>query len=314
MLSGVLNVDKPEGMTSHDVVDKIRRSAGMKKIGHTGTLDPMATGVLPLCLGKATRIVQYLQADDKQYDVETTLGIVTDSQDITGKVVETRPVLEISEERIREIMVQFLGMQQQVPPMVSAGYHQGQRLYELARKGIEVKREPRAIEISEIRLEEIDLPKIRFVVTCSKGAYMRTLCHDIGQRLGCGATMSALRRLRSGRFSIERAVSLEKLQSPDEVRDRLLDMNEALSSFPAVELEAQAAKGLLHGVPVRAESVRSTNGTFRCHDLVRLCNSGGRLLAVARARIDCEALFEDRTQGRVFDHLKVLAEPGQSEV
>ncbi|MFH1645619.1 MAG: tRNA pseudouridine(55) synthase TruB [Candidatus Omnitrophota bacterium] len=207
----ILVVDKPSGMTSHDVVDVIRKVYNIRKVGHCGTLDPMATGVLVLLLGKATKLSAKLSAQDKEYVCGMKLGVVTDSHDSMGKVIQEMEVDNIYEQKIKEVIRSFVGKQQQVPPMVSAKQYKGKRLYMLARKGIEVKREPVDIEISDIEILEINKPFVRFKVYCSKGTYIRTLCNDIGQKLGCGAHMTELRRIASGKFHIDQAVKLEDL-------------------------------------------------------------------------------------------------------
>jgi len=216
-LNGILIVDKPADWTSHDVVAKLRGALRIKRIGHGGTLDPMATGVLPIFIGTATRLSNTSTDADKEYVAGITLGTVTDTQDITGKVLSKNEVT-VTLDEFKAILPQFTGLQKQIPPMYSAKKQAGKKLYELARKGIEVKREPREIEIKELELLEANqrdnsldstLP-LTLKVKCSKGTYIRTLCHDIGTALGCGATMSSLRRTISGSYRIEDAYTLEK--------------------------------------------------------------------------------------------------------
>lgn len=211
-MDNILIIDKPAGITSHDVVNFIRRKFSIKKVGHCGTLDPIATGVLVILLNGATKLSSNFSADDKEYLCTATLGVSTDTQDATGKIVKRAGIDDIGENNIRETALSFKGRQEQVPPMVSAKHHKGKRLYKLARKGIEVERRPQAIEIKDIEVLEVAKPDIRFKVVCTKGTYIRTLCHDIGEKLGCGAHMSALRRMRSGRFHIKDAVKLEELK------------------------------------------------------------------------------------------------------
>lgn len=215
----ILIVDKPSGMTSHDVVDVVRRVYKIQKVGHCGTLDPMATGVLVLLLGKATKLSAKLHIQDKEYICSMKLGIVTDSHDSMGKVLNETSTNHIDESKVKEVLSLFTGRQKQIPPMVSAKQHKGKRLYLLARKGIEIKREPVDIEIKDIEILEINIPFVKFRVCCSKGAYIRTLCHDIGKSLGCGAHMTELRRIRSGGFHIDDAVKLEDLVNK-EIEDR----------------------------------------------------------------------------------------------
>lgn len=211
--SGVLLVDKEPGMTSHDVVAIARKQMGIKKIGHCGTLDPMATGLLMLVVGRATKIQDLLMSEDKEYVGTITLGATTSTQDAEGEVLEERPVPELSEGEVRAAFEKFAGQFDQVPPMVSAIKQGGVPLYKLARKGQEVKRDPRSVYVTSYSIERIALPEIDFVVNCSKGFYVRTYAHDIGAELGCGGHLSALRRTRSGRFTLERAVTIETLKT-----------------------------------------------------------------------------------------------------
>ena len=210
-MDGVINIYKEAGWTSFDVVAKMRGILKIKKIGHTGTLDPAATGVLPVCIGKGTKKVESFMADDKVYRAVMLLGVTTDSQDMTGEVL-TRTEVDADESRVREAVMSFVGGYNQLPPMYSAKKVGGRKLVDLARKGVEVERKPRFVNIMDIEIEEMNLPRVTMKVTCSKGTYIRTLCHDIGQKLGCGAAMESLVRTRVGRFKIEDAVKLEDLQ------------------------------------------------------------------------------------------------------
>ena len=228
-MEGVLLVDKPGGMTSHDVVYHLRRKLQMKKIGHAGTLDPMATGLLVMLIGKATRISQYLISVDKVYEGEATLGVVTDSQDAQGEVMETRPVPPLTETQVRETMRGFLGDQYQMPPMHSAIKIGGVPLYKMARKGEEIEREPRFIRIASFELTSFALPKLTFTVHCTKGTYVRTIAHDLGNKLGSGAHLSALRRTGSGKFNISQCLPLDQIEalSLPEIEKRLIPVYEA---------------------------------------------------------------------------------------
>jgi tRNA pseudouridine55 synthase len=228
-LEGVLLVDKPQGLTSHDVVYRLRRKLSMKKIGHAGTLDPMATGLLIMLIGKATRISQYLMSVDKVYEGEATLGVLTDSQDAEGEVMETRPVPELTESQVREAMKGFLGDQYQTPPMHSAIKIDGVPLYKMARKGEEVEREPRFIRVSAFNLQSFSPPKLTFDLHCTKGTYVRTIAYDLGNKLGCGAHLSALRRTGSGKFSIGQCLTLDEIEAlpVSEIEKRLIPVYEA---------------------------------------------------------------------------------------
>ena len=208
---GVLLVDKPAGMTSHDVMDRVRRQFGFKKVGHCGTLDPAATGLLILVVERATKLQDRLMSVDKTYEGTMLLGISTDSQDVDGEVIAEKPVPPLTENDIEEALAKFRGDIQQVPPMVSAVKHQGTPLYKLARKGKTVEREPRLVHIYDLRVLAVELPRIRFRVACTKGTYVRTLCSDIGDLLGCGAHLYELRRTQSGNFQVNDAHSLEEI-------------------------------------------------------------------------------------------------------
>lgn len=228
-LEGVLIIDKPSGMTSHDVVDHVRRILRMKRVGHAGTLDPMATGVLIVLLGKATKLSQFLMSLDKEYEGTIRLGQTTNTHDAEGEVVSTRPVPDLSEEQVRAVMATFMGDQYQIPPMFSAKKQDGVPLYKLARKGKEVEREPRFIRVASFELLRFALPELDIRLRCSKGTYVRTLAHDMGEKIGCGAHLSALRRTATDKFTIAQAIPLEKLEQLDlpTLRRQLLSTYEA---------------------------------------------------------------------------------------
>lgn len=211
MINGIVIIDKEPGYTSHDVVAKLRGILGQKKIGHTGTLDPAATGVLPVCLGNATGVCGMLTDCDKEYEAELLLGVETDTQDTTGKVLDRRQVC-VSEETVRETCAGFVGEYDQIPPMYSALKVNGKKLYELARQGKEVERTPRRVRIHSLIIETCRLPVVKMRVVCSRGTYIRTLCFDIGRKLGCGGTMSSLRRTAVGKFTVEDALRLDQVK------------------------------------------------------------------------------------------------------
>lgn len=231
-MEGVLLVDKPTGLTSHDVVYRLRRKLQMKKIGHAGTLDPMATGLLIMLIGKATRISQYLISLDKVYEGTIRLGVTTNSQDAEGEVMETRPVPPLTEEQVRAAMAGFLGDQYQTPPMFSAIKKDGVPLYKLARKGEEIEREPRFIRIAGFELTSFATPDIGFQLSCTKGTYVRTVAYDLGQKLGCGAHLAALRRTASGKFTIGQCLTLEAIEAAtlSEIEKRLVPVHQAAPS------------------------------------------------------------------------------------
>jgi tRNA pseudouridine55 synthase len=210
---GVLLVDKAEAMTSHDVVAVVRRQLGMKKVGHCGTLDPIATGLLLITIGRGTKVQDLLMSEDKEYVGTLTLGATTTTQDREGKVLETKPVPHLSESEIRAAFDKFRGDFYQIPPMVSAKKHGGVPLYKLARQGKVVEREPRFVHVYRYSIDQIALPDINFSVLCSKGFYVRTYAHDIGEVLGCGAHLKSLRRTKSGRFDVGDAISVDEIKN-----------------------------------------------------------------------------------------------------
>lgn len=239
--NGILNINKPEGWTSQDVVAKLRGRLHIRRVGHTGTLDPMATGVLPVCFGKATRIIEYYDDDFKTYEAEMKLGMVTDTLDSTGTVLETKPV-DVSEEDVIQAIDSFRGWITQIPPKYSALKVNGKPLYKYAREGVEVEIKSRKIYVADIQPVEVNLGenRILFRVTCSKGTYIRTICDDIGKKLGCGGTMTALQRIQSGCFRVEDARTLpEILEMTDEELERcVIPMDETLVHLGRIELKS----------------------------------------------------------------------------
>lgn len=232
-LDGILLIDKPGDHTSHDVVARLRGILKMKRVGHAGTLDPMATGLLIILVGKATRVSQYLISLDKEYEGTVELGKVTDTQDADGQMMETRLVPPLTAAQIQTAINGFLGDQYQTPPMYSAIKIDGVPLYKSARKGEEVEREPRFIRVMNWELTRLELPRFDFRMRCSKGTYVRTLAHDLGQKLGCGAHLTALRRTATDKFNVAQAITLDELQklSPTEIEKRLIAPRDAVPSF-----------------------------------------------------------------------------------
>lgn len=253
-MDGIINVYKEAGFTSHDVVAKLRGVLGQKKIGHTGTLDPMAAGVLPVCCGKATKACELLADRDKTYQAVCQLGIVTDTQDITGVVLEENSIKNVTEEAVADVVASFLGESMQLPPMYSAVKVQGKKLYELAREGKTVERKPRPITISKIDILQMNLEEQIFSmeVTCSKGTYIRTLCHDIGQKLGVGAALQNLVRTRVGNFMIGDALTIEEIERMlSEDREAFLKkvypVDSLFEGYAKVQVKEFCAKKLVNG-------------------------------------------------------------------
>ncbi len=254
-MNGIIIIDKPCGKTSHDMVGFIRRLTGIKKVGHTGTLDPEATGVLPVCIGNATKACELLTCEDKRYVAELALGMTTDTLDAEGEILTEQPVL-CDEETIKKTIESFVGEIWQIPPMFSAIKKDGKKLYELARQGISIEREKRKIIIHDISIIEINMENqtVSIDVSCSKGTYIRTLCDDIGMRLGCGAYMNKLKRVKSGRFSIEDAYKteeIEKLFRENKFENALVSVDNVFSDYPEVVVDDRYADFIKNGVRVR---------------------------------------------------------------
>ena len=252
MKNGIINVYKEKGYTSHDVVAKLRGILKQKKIGHTGTLDPDAEGVLPVCLGKGTKLCSLLTDKRKTYEAVLHLGIETDTQDISGKVLKECPV-RVSPSEVESCIAGFLGRQQQTPPMYSALKVQGKKLYELAREGIEIERQPRPVTFYEIKILSMELPFVRFSVTCSKGTYIRTLCHDIGAKLGCMGCMESLVRTQVERFSITDSLKLSQIEAlvqEGKIDEKIVSVEEMFSNYPAFFAQPHFDKMLQNGNPI----------------------------------------------------------------
>ncbi len=286
-MDGILLVDKAANMTSHDVVAHIRKHFRINKVGHAGTLDPFATGLLILCLGQATKIAQYLVGRDKEYLAVMKLGETTDTQDFTGQVLERRSGFEFSKEAIAKVCAKFRGEISQIPPMYSAKKVQGKRLYKIARAGKTVKREAQTVKIYELDVLETRLPYIRFRVVCSKGTYVRTLAHDIGAVLGCGAHLTELRRTNIGQFAVSNGVPFEelvKMTKQSVALQCLIPLDKALSFLPAVNMNESASTRLAHGsqVILAAGDISGLVTSGYPDQIVRIYSLSGSFIALAR--------------------------------
>ncbi len=277
-MNGVININKPLGITSHDVVYRLRRILSVKKIGHTGTLDPDASGVLPMCIGRATKTADMLTAKDKQYIAEVTLGSRTDTLDKTGTVLETAEV-DVCEEGIKSVIKKFIGDIEQIPPMYSAIKVNGKKLYELARKGEEIERKPRRVRIDNIEVFDINLPekKLSILVDCSKGTYIRTLCDDIGKELGCFAHMSGLIRTKSGRFDISESYTLEQVEEMFKSEDLsfITSIDKVFEEFESITIPDKLARKMCNGTQVFYKGTVEGK-TYRVYD------ERGKFLTVSR--------------------------------
>ena len=261
MINGVINIYKERGFTSHDVVAKLRGILKQKKIGHTGTLDPDAEGVLPVCLGKGTRLCDMLTDHSKVYEAVLLLGQSTDTQDASGTVLQEAPV-DVSEEKVRGAIMSFVGPYDQIPPMYSALKVNGQKLCDLARAGKEVERKARLVEIYEIQIEEIHLPRVRMTVSCSKGTYIRTLCHDIGEKLKCHGCMESLLRTRVGQFLLKDSLTLAQVEAyrdENRITEIVMPVDQVFSDCRALKLTKEAAKLGYNGNPFTSTQALTEN-------------------------------------------------------
>ncbi len=299
MIHGILNVHKEKGYTSHDVVAKLRGITGQKKIGHTGTLDPDAVGVLPVCLGRATRLCDMITDRDKTYETVLLLGRVTDTQDTSGQILRTADTSELREDEVRKVILGFIGDYAQIPPMYSALKVGGRKLYELAREGIEVERKARKIQIFGIEILRIELPRVKMRVTCSKGTYIRTLCHDIGECLGCGGCMEELIRTRVGRFVLKDSLTLDVLaerRAKGNLEEVLIPMDVMFDGYPGLTVRKNWDSLAKNGNPLPKEAFCESSdlrGFQEVHsgeepEYVRVYDEAGRFISICRWQKDQE--------------------------
>jgi len=260
---GIFNIDKPAGMTSHDVVDAVRRLVGQRQVGHAGTLDPLATGVLVVCLGNATRLIEFMVGHDKEYRVTIRLGVETDTYDAEGAVVRESPVPSLTQEQLRHVLARFVGEIEQRPPRYAAVRHRGKRLYEWARAGVQVEPELRRVTVYALELEAWTPPDLTLRVVCSAGTYVRSLAHDLGRALGTGGHVRSLRRLASGPFRVESAVPLSQLLTAEDWRRHLLPVDAGLVDIAVLQLDPEQAEAVRHGRPISADAPGPADGVWR---------------------------------------------------
>ena len=291
-IDGILNVLKPPGKTSFQIVSLVRKLSAERRVGHAGTLDPYATGVLPVCLGQGTRVIEFMVDASKTYRTEIQIGATTDTYDATGKVLKTHDPSCVTQEQLGAVLDSFHGTIHQIPPMYSAIKHQGQPLYRLARQGIEVPRKSREVHIYDLRLVEEHLPSFTIEVECSSGTYIRSLAHDIGQKLGCGAFVKELARLRCGPFEIDQAVPLTSLEEAFQGgywKNFLHPIDEVLMDWPAVIVDAEDEQLIKNGRSVSLEGVSKPENTQKqCGNWCRAYSKDGYLLAALQCQPDSD--------------------------
>ncbi len=294
LINGIMNIYKEAGYTSHDVVAKLRGIVKQKKIGHTGTLDPDAVGVLPVCFGSATKLCDLLTDKSKEYEAVMRLGVTTDTQDMSGAVVAQSPV-DADASAVEQVIMGFVGGYDQIPPMYSALKVNGKKLYELAREGREVERQPRHVDIAFIRILDVNLPEVRFLVGCSKGTYIRTLCADIGSRLGCGAAMAALKRTRVGNFRIEDAIRLstvEELMRLNTYESYVMPPDSVFMEYESAVVNRKGENALLNGNKLCPDQLDFAHHTvFQDGDMIRVYD-GSRAFKAVYTFVKNEGMFK----------------------
>lgn len=281
MYNGIINVYKEAGFTSHDVVAKLRGILKQKKIGHTGTLDPDAVGVLPVCLGNGTKLCDMLTDKSKEYRAVLLLGRETDTQDISGKILSEKEV-DITEQKAEDIILSFVGEYDQIPPMYSAIKVDGKKLYQLAREGKEIERKARRVQIHKIEIEKMELPEVTMRIECSKGTYIRTLCYDIGRLLGCGGVMKTLERTRVGSFAMEEALSLneiEQLVKEDKISTKILPAEDMFKEYQAITVREKFQKLIDNGNAFYTDMTENRQ-TLKHNEQVRVYNEAGRFYGI----------------------------------
>lgn len=300
MYHGVINVYKEPGYTSHDVVARLRGILRQKKVGHTGTLDPAAEGVLPVCLGQGTRLCDMLTGKSKTYETVMLLGTVTDTEDITGRVLHRHPVT-VSEQEVQKAAESFIGDYNQIPPMYSALKVDGKKLYELARAGKEIERAARPVKILSLTVTRIELPRVWMRVSCSKGTYIRTLCSDIGDKLGCGGCMEALKRVQVDRFLLQDAVTLdtiERARDQGRLEEIIIPVEEMFSDYPAVHTCKEADSLVKNGNPLKPEELKEAAA------------KAGRAFRVYDSRGTFMGIYRYEAERRFFKPWKMFLNPG----
>lgn len=308
---GIINVSKPTGITSFKTVSIVRKLFGVKKAGHTGTLDPSASGVLPICIGKATRICQFLLNSKKVYLARMKLGVTTDTQDADGKILEEHTDFVVSEDRVKDAISKYKGEIQQIPPMFSAKKIDGKKLYEFARKGVVLEREPKTVEIFSIEFLEMEGDEVLFRAETSPGTYIRTLCDSIGHDLGCGAHLKTLVREKVGSMTIDNAVTIErlrelkKLEKLDEV---LIGINEALSFYPMARVDKNAEVEICQGLMISKRGVKEVSGTFKAKEILRVVGPDGEIIALMESLVHSDNLKNIAPDAPIMKSVKVFAD------
>lgn len=293
-MNGILSIYKEKGYTSHDVVAIIRKVLHQKRVGHTGTLDPEAEGVLPVCIGKATKVVEFLTEQKKRYLAIAKLGISTTTQDHTGDIIESKPV-DFDKSKIKQVVQSFIGEYEQVPPMYSAIKVNGKKLYELARQGKTIERKARKVHIYDIKITSFIPPdQIELDILCSKGTYIRTLCADIGAQLGCGAHMSSLIRTEVGIFNINNSIKLDEfkeLVDQQEIDNIIVNIDELFHEYPSVTIKKTGEKALMNGNKIHFSYIKNKHEAIKAHDIIRVYSDCGNFIGLYNVAIEGEEFY-----------------------
>ena len=308
-LSGLLVVNKKTKMTSHDVVEKLRRMLDFKKIGHAGTLDPNASGILLICVGKATKIAKFLTEYDKEYEAVIKLGVTTDTYDQEGKIIQIKDDLNISEVEVIKAVESFQGEIWQTPPVYSAVKQKGKKLYQYARAGKQVDRKKRKVIIKDVRVLEIRLPFVKLKVSCSKGTYIRSLANDIGERLGCGAHLFSLCRTRIGPFELKDALdseAIEEIWNEDKIEDFLISIEKVLAYIPSVVVKDGFAKRIKEGPNLFPSSVLSPEKEFDKDQMICIKNDQREIIAFGKALCSSDEFLDENRKDKLFEYSRVL--------
>ncbi len=302
-------VNKPSGLSSHDVIRELRRILSIRRMGHAGTLDPQATGILLACVGKGTKVTQFLTGYDKEYEAVIRLGITTDTYDGEGEISETKKDFKVSLEELRKVVESFKGIIWQIPPMYSAIKYKGKKLYQYARAKKEVERKKREVEITNIKIMDVKMPDVRITVSCSKGTYIRSLAHDIGQKLGCGAYLISLRRTRVGPFELKDALSLQDIsciQDEGRLTQILIPIEKTLAHFPSVVVKEGFTERIQNGAPLVSSSVSSIEADFKRNQTISIKNGQREIIAVGKA-LDSAAKFLDLDyKNNLIEYIRVI--------
>lgn len=308
-MNNIINLYKPVGPTSFHMVWSVKKLLEAKKAGHIGTLDPLAEGVLPICLDQSTRIIQFLTRLPKVYKATMELGITTDTQDTGGTVLESRNPSAITEQAVKDVLIEFMGLQPQIPPMYSAKKKNGIPLYKLARNGITIERKPVEIEVVALDFLEKNEEQVTFRVQCSAGTYVRTLCHDMGQKLGCGARMSHLVREKVGQFDLETSLTVEDLErakAEGTLSTKLLHAEKALEFMPEIRVHADRVQSIAHGIAVSKSSVQHSPSRFGPGMNFRVTNDDNNLVAIVEPLVDQDAFQALKPDDIAFKLKRVL--------